>query len=111
MKEFDYLINLISSMLSHLNEEQSYNLLKMLSNHIDGIMPYYSYDELEKINIEELDFSVRTWNCLRRAGIDNLRQLVNKSANELYKIRNLGRKCLQEIRYKLRDRNLYLKGD
>jgi DNA-binding CsgD family transcriptional regulator len=47
--------------------------------------------------LEELDFSVRTYNCLRRAGINTLGEIVSKTSDELAKIRNLGRHSLNEI--------------
>jgi DNA-directed RNA polymerase alpha subunit len=47
--------------------------------------------------LEELDFSVRTYNCLRRAGINTLGEIVSKTSDELAKIRNLGSKSLNEI--------------
>ena len=51
--------------------------------------------------IEELDFSVRAYNCLKRAGVHTLQDLVNKSDAEVMKIRNLGKKSLKEVKEKL----------
>ena len=47
--------------------------------------------------LEELDFSVRTYNCLRRAGINTLGEIISKPSSEITKIRNLGRKSFEEI--------------
>lgn len=49
------------------------------------------------MSIEELNLSVRTYNCLKRAGITTTEELCNKTAEEIMIVRNLGRKCLDEI--------------
>ena len=51
--------------------------------------------------IEELDLSVRSVNCLKRAGINTVEDLINKSEDEMMKVRNLGRKSLEEVVAKL----------
>lgn len=56
--------------------------------------------------IEELDFSVRTYNILKRARIDTISQLVNCSEDELMKLRNMGKNSLKEIHDKLRELKL-----
>ena len=61
--------------------------------------------------IEDLDFSVRAYNCLKRAGIHNLQDLVNKSEAEMMKIRNLGRKSLKEVLDKVKELGLELRDD
>ena len=61
--------------------------------------------------IEDLDFSVRAYNCLKRAGIHNLQDLVNKSESEMMKIRNLGKKSLKEVLDKVRDLGLVLRDE
>ncbi|MGN0974019.1 MAG: DNA-directed RNA polymerase subunit alpha [Bacilli bacterium] len=61
--------------------------------------------------IEDLDFSVRAYNCLKRAGIHNLQDLVNKSEGEMMKIRNLGRKSLKEVLDKVKELGLVLRDD
>lgn len=62
-------------------------------------------------NIEQLDFSVRTYNCLKRGGIETLSQLVQNTIHDLQKIRNLGNRSLKEIIYKLNDMGLSLKEE
>jgi DNA-directed RNA polymerase subunit alpha len=62
------------------------------------------------LNIEELDLSVRPLNCLKRASIFTLGDLVRKTEDEMLKVRNLGRKSLDEVIKKLTDRNLSLKS-
>ena len=62
-------------------------------------------------SIEDLDFSVRAYNCLKRAGIHTLQDLVNKSENDMMKIRNLGKKSLKEVLDKIRDMGLVLRDD
>lgn len=61
--------------------------------------------------IEDLDFSVRAYNCLKRAGIHNLQDLVNRSEADMMKIRNLGKKSLKEVLDKVRDLGLILRDD
>ena len=60
-----------------------------------------SYTHLLEMTIEELDLSVRSFNCLKRAGINTVEDLVSKSEDEMMKVRNLGRKSLEEVMAKL----------
>lgn len=60
--------------------------------------------------IEELDLSVRSYNCLKRAGINTVEDLTNKTEEEMMKVRNLGRKSLEEVLGKLHDLGLNLKS-
>lgn len=53
------------------------------------------------MTIEELDLSVRSYNCLKRAGINTVQELTDKSEMDMMKVRNLGRKSLVEVREKL----------
>ena len=53
------------------------------------------------MTIEELDLSVRSFNCLKRAGINTVRDLIGKTEDEMMKVRNLGRKSLEEVINKL----------
>ncbi len=64
-----------------------------------------------KMSIEDLDLSVRSNNCLRRAGINTVEDLINKSEEDLKKVRNLGTKSLDEIKKKLIDLELSLRKD
>jgi DNA-directed RNA polymerase subunit alpha len=61
--------------------------------------------------IDQLEFTVRTGNCLTAGGIKSVNHLCGTTANELSKLPNLGRKSLKEIRDKLAEHNLKLKGD
>jgi len=61
--------------------------------------------------VEDLDFSVRTMNCLRREGISMVGELVARSENDLMTIRNFGRKSLQEVKDKLASMSLRLAGE
>lgn len=61
--------------------------------------------------IEELDLSVRSYNCLKRAGINTVYDLTEKSEAEMMKVRNLGRKSLDEVKIKLADLGLGLKNE
>ena len=58
-------------------------------------------DTMLKMTIEELDLSVRSFNCLKRANINTVEDLVNKTEEEMIKVRNLGRKSLEEVVHKL----------
>ena len=62
-------------------------------------------------SIEDLDFSVRAYNCLKRAGILTLKNLVDKSENEMMKIRNLGKKSLKEVMDKVKDMGLNFRSE
>ena len=55
------------------------------------------------MTIEELDLSVRSYNCLKRAGINYVSDLAQKTEDEMMKVRNLGRKSLDEVKKKLID--------
>ncbi len=68
-----------------------------------------SIDRLMEMTVEELDLSVRSYNCLKRAGINSVDELVRKSEEDMMKVRNLGKKSLQEIREKLGDLGLSLR--
>lgn len=58
--------------------------------------------------IEDLDLSVRSYNCLKRAGINNLSELIEKTEEDMMKVRNLGKKSLKEVKDKLEELNLGL---
>ncbi len=58
-------------------------------------------DRLMEMTIEELDLSVRSYNCLKRAGINTVEELTRRSEEDMMKVRNLGKKSLQEVREKL----------
>lgn len=61
--------------------------------------------------IEQLDFSVRTMNCLRREGIATVGELVKHTESDLMAIPNFGRKCLQEVKHKLASMGLNLRSE
>lgn len=64
-----------------------------------------------RMTIEELDLSVRSFNCLKRAGINTVEDLINKSEEDMMKVRNLGRKSLDEVIGKIASLGLALKKD
>ena len=95
---------------------EHFNLLTDLSDIADmsGMMIEKTEDPKTKAletSIEDLDFSVRAYNCLKRAGIHTLQDLVNKSENDMMKIRNLGKKSLKEVLDKIKDLGLDLRDD
>ena len=63
------------------------------------------------MTIEELDFSVRSFNCLKRAGINTVEDLISKTEDDMMKVRNLGRKSLEEVINKLESLGLALRDD
>ena len=68
-------------------------------------------DEKEKVlemSIDELELSVRSYNCLKRAGINTVEELTNKTPDDMMKVRNLGRKSLEEVLAKLKELGLQL---
>ncbi|TAH69127.1 MAG: DNA-directed RNA polymerase subunit alpha [Anaerolineaceae bacterium] len=97
---------------------------KVLSVHLDSfidlsehaktaeIMVEKEDNEKEKVlemNIDELELSVRSYNCLKRAGINTVEELTNKTAEDMMKVRNLGRKSLEEVLSKLKELGLSLR--
>ena len=79
-----------------------------------GLMISKSEDPSVKIletSIDDLDFSVRAYNCLKRANILTLKDLVDKSENEMMKIRNLGKKSLKEVMDKVKDLGLNFRDE
>ncbi len=65
-------------------------------------------EKVLETTIEELDLSVRSYNCLKRAGINTVQDLTNRSENDMMKVRNLGRKSLEEVVAKLESMGLAL---
>ncbi len=90
------------------------NLFIGLTDHVDDveIMVEKEEDKKEKVLemvVEELDLSVRSYNCLKRAGIDTVEGLTQRTPEDLMKVRNLGKKSLEEIQGKLAELGLSLK--
>ena len=81
---------------------------------VESIMAEKSDNEKEKVldlTIDELDLSVRSFNCLKRAGINTVEDLIGKSEEDMMKVRNLGRKSLEEVIAKLNSFGFTLKHD
>lgn len=123
---FDKLIMYVSTKGSIRPEEamalgakiliEHFNILTELSEIADmtGIMTAKQEDsKLKKLetSIDDLDFSVRAYNCLKRAGINTLGDLTEKSELEMMKIRNLGKKSLKEVIDKIKDMGLKFRED
>ena len=95
---------------------EHFELLTDLSSIADvsGMMIEKTEDPKTKAletSIEDLDFSVRAYNCLKRAGIHTLQDLVNKSESDMMKIRNLGKKSLKEVLNRIKDMGLTLRDE
>ncbi|KAB3535500.1 DNA-directed RNA polymerase subunit alpha [Alkaliphilus pronyensis] len=90
------------------------NLFITLTEHVNDveIMVQKEEDKKEKVlemTIEELDLSVRSYNCLKRAGINTVEELTQKSEEDMMKVRNLGKKSLEEVQKKLAELGLGLR--
>ena len=97
-------------LIEHLNILTDLNSIADMS----GIMIEKTEDPKVKAletTIEDLDFSVRAYNCLKRAGIHTLQDLVNKSETDMMKIRNLGKKSLKEVLDKVKELGLVLRDE
>ena len=68
-------------------------------------------EQVLEMTIEDLDMSVRSFNCLKRAGIDTLEDLINRTEEDMIKVRNLGKKSLEEVIQKLHSLGLDLKKE
>ncbi len=68
-------------------------------------------DKILEMPIEELDLSVRSYNCLKRAGINTVEELVQRNEEDMMKVRNLGKKSLEEVMNKLSDLDLKLRRE
>ena len=84
-----------------------------LTDRIQGVEIMVEKEESKKekileMNIEDLDLSVRSYNCLKRAGINTVEELVQRDEDEMMKVRNLGRKSLEEVLEKLKELGLSL---
>jgi len=90
------------------------NLFIDLTEHVNDveIMVEKEEDKKEKVlemTVEELDLSVRSYNCLKRAGINSVDELTQKTEEDMMKVRNLGKKSLEEVQNKLAELGLSLK--
>lgn len=97
-------------LINHLN---LFTDLTDIANNMDVLKEteVVSDEKVLDRTIEELDLSVRSYNCLKRAGINTVYDLTEKSESEMMKVRNLGRKSLEEVKVKLHDLGLGLKND
>lgn len=68
-------------------------------------------DKIMEMTIEELDMSVRSYNCLKRAGINTVEELIQRNEEDMMKVRNLGKKSLEEVANKLNELGLSLRKD
>ena len=97
---------------------------KVLSEHLNlfidlsdnaktvDVMVEKAEDDKEKVlemNIDELELSVRSYNCLKRAGINTVEELCSRTSDDMMKVRNLGRKSLEEVLQKLEELGLHLR--
>lgn len=93
-------LDLFVDMTEHVNEVE--------------IMVEKEEEDKEKVlemTVEELDLSVRSYNCLKRAGINTVEELIEKTESDMMKVRNLGKKSLTEVKVKLAELDLSLKEE
>ncbi|MBR6896945.1 MAG: DNA-directed RNA polymerase subunit alpha [Lachnospiraceae bacterium] len=107
----DEAVSLAAKVLSeHLNlfidlSENAKSVDVMVDKHDD------ENGKVLNMNIDELELSVRAFNCLKRAGINTVQELVNKTPDDMMKVRNLGRKSLEEVLQKLKNLGLALNSE
>ncbi|WP_062551321.1 DNA-directed RNA polymerase subunit alpha [Peptoniphilus phoceensis] len=124
--DYDRLILEVTTDGSMKADEATSLAAKILTEHLElfiglkehvseiNLMVEKEEDQKEKVlemTVEELDLSVRSFNCLKRAGINSVEELTNKTESEMMKVRNLGRKSLQEVTEKLEELGLGLKAE
>ena len=124
--DFDRLILEVKTDGSMKADEATSLAAKILTEHLElfiglkehvseiNLMVEKEEDQKEKVlemTVEELDLSVRSFNCLKRAGINSVEELTNKTESEMMKVRNLGRKSLLEVTEKLDELGLSLKPE
>lgn len=125
MTDFDKLILDVYTNGTLAPDEAVSLAAKVLSEHLNlfvdlsenakaaEVMVEVQEDDKEKVlemNIDELELSVRSFNCLKRAGINTVQELTEKTSDDMMKVRNLGRKSLEEVLGKLKDLGLQLKN-
>ncbi|MCR5624931.1 MAG: DNA-directed RNA polymerase subunit alpha [Lachnospiraceae bacterium] len=101
-------ISLAAKVLSeHLN---TFINLSDSTQNVDVMAPEKKDETVTRmdLNIDELELSVRSYNCLKRAGINTVQELVNRTPEDMIKVRNLGRKSLDEVLAKLKELGLSL---
>ena len=84
--------------------------LLLLDEHTAALDPATA-DKVLELTIEELDLSVRSFNCLKRANINNVEDLISRTGEDMMKVRNMGRKSLEEVQNKLAMMGLSLASD
>ena len=120
-------LHLMYLQMVHWQDEAVSLAAKVLSEHLNlfidlsenaksvDVMVEKEDDQKEKVlemSIDELELSVRSYNCLKRAGINTVEELTNKTPDDMMKVRNLGRKSLDEVYAKLKELGLSLRtGD
>ena len=97
IEHFNYFTALDGNAFIHLSLEKNEEVLQQ--------------EEETNYSIEDLDLSCRSYNCLKRAGIQDVKELTQKSENEMMKYRNLGKKSLKEVKDKLAQKGLHFREE
>ena len=103
-------INTVEDLVSK-SEDEMMKVRNLGRKSLEEVMVEKEDDEKEKVlemSIDELELSVRSYNCLKRAGINTVEELTNKTPEDMMKVRNLGRKSLEEVLAKLKELGLQL---
>ena len=91
-------------LLTHVNE--SVADMESVMKDVNGESP----KNMQSMAIEDLDLSVRSYNCLKRAGIQTVEELTQRSEEEMMRVRNLGKKSLKEVKDKIYELGLSFKS-
>ena len=103
----------VVSLSAKLMNEYNYLFIELVENMANSsILVSREEDKVHKLlvmSVEDMDLSVRSYNCLKRAGINTVEDLIKKSEDDMLKVKNLGRKSLDEVIHKLESLGLGLK--
>ena len=98
-------------LIDHLDLFAQIEVLALIESIIQDEAQEETIDKYQQLSIEELDLSVRSYNCLKRANIITVQELTQKTEDDMMKVRNLGKKSLKEVRDKLKALGLSFKNN
>ena len=104
--------NQVTMLLQHGKIRTTEAKAKEIRKIAEGLIASAVKEKVLEMSIDELELSVRSYNCLKRAGINTVEELTNRTSEDMMKVRNLGRKSLEEVLAKLKELGLELsQGD
>ena len=89
--------NQVTNLLYHGKIVTTESKAKEIRKVAEGLIALAVKEKVLEMNIDELELSVRSYNCLKRAGINTVEELCNRTSEDMMKVRNLGRKSLEEV--------------